>query len=199
MQDQGKTLRITAPPEADQTLAVTPARVIERMRWGAHERIGRSLEALDEVIYLRDRERYVNRIREEIRGLGDACALLDVIGWITGEQPLGLQQLELTLPTGQDEARDARTGRQLAATIRALRRSQGVAIEALALQAGVHPTYLSQIERNISNPSYTKLCNVARALKIPVSELARSAEAVGRLQTRLERSPAKGRPPHDTV
>ncbi len=40
----------------------------------------------------------------------------------------------------------------------------------------MHPTYLSAIERGIRNPSWTKLCDLAQALRIPLYALARAAE-----------------------
>jgi transcriptional regulator with XRE-family HTH domain len=58
-----------------------------------------------------------------------------------------------------------------------LRLARRLSIEGLAFEAGVHPTYLSAIERGLSNPSWAKLCSVADALDITVSALARVAEA----------------------
>ncbi len=41
----------------------------------------------------------------------------------------------------------------------------------------MHPTYLGVIERGRGNPTWDKLSDVAEALEIPVSTLAREAEA----------------------
>ncbi len=41
----------------------------------------------------------------------------------------------------------------------------------------MHPTYLSSIERGLRNPTWTKLCDLAEALGITISALARVAEA----------------------
>lgn len=40
----------------------------------------------------------------------------------------------------------------------------------------MHPTYLGGIERGRRNPSWDKLSDLAEALEIPVSTLAREAE-----------------------
>ncbi len=68
------------------------------------------------------------------------------------------------------------TRAELGKAVRALRQERGLSIEALAEQASMHPTYLSGIERGRNNPSWDKLCDLARALDTPLSELARSAE-----------------------
>lgn len=47
----------------------------------------------------------------------------------------------------------------------------------------MHPTYLSAIERGRSNPSWDKLSDLAEALEIPVSTLAREAEGYRIRQT----------------
>jgi hypothetical protein len=51
----------------------------------------------------------------------------------------------------------APSARQLGRAIRGLRRTRGFTIEALAFAAGLHPTYLSGIERGERNPSWAKL------------------------------------------
>ncbi len=52
-----------------------------------------------------------------------------------------------------------------------------MSIEALGGLAEIHPTYVSSIERGLSNPTWDKLCNVADALDIRISALAKVAEA----------------------
>jgi transcriptional regulator with XRE-family HTH domain len=49
-------------------------------------------------------------------------------------------------------------------------------MEALAGEAGMHPTYLGIIERGRGNPTWDKLSDLAEALEVPVSTLAREAE-----------------------
>jgi transcriptional regulator with XRE-family HTH domain len=64
----------------------------------------------------------------------------------------------------------------LGCAIRRLRRTRRVTIEALAFAANMHPIYLSGIERGERNPTWEKITNLARALKVPVSQLAHEAE-----------------------
>jgi transcriptional regulator with XRE-family HTH domain len=158
--------------------------VIECVRRDAYERVGRSLEAAEDVVFLSHREQHAPQMRDELRRVNDARTLLDVIGWSPSEQPLGAW-LDLATRDEPDTTPDVRASRQLASTIRALRRSHGVSIEALALKAGIHPTYLSQIERNERNPSYKKVFSLAQALNLPASGLVRRAEATARLRQAL--------------
>jgi transcriptional regulator with XRE-family HTH domain len=69
------------------------------------------------------------------------------------------------------------TNAQLGRAVRWLRDARRVSLEALAGEAGMHPTYLSAIERGYRNPTWAKLCGLARALDITISQLARVAEA----------------------
>jgi transcriptional regulator with XRE-family HTH domain len=59
--------------------------------------------------------------------------------------------------------------------IRSLRKRRKITIEALALDAGMHPTYLSGIERGERNPSWGKLCDLADTLGIPAATIADAA------------------------
>jgi transcriptional regulator with XRE-family HTH domain len=67
-------------------------------------------------------------------------------------------------------------GAELGVVIRARRRARRQSIEALAREAGMHPTYLGVIERGRGNPTWDKLSDLAEALEVPVSTLAREAE-----------------------
>jgi transcriptional regulator with XRE-family HTH domain len=60
--------------------------------------------------------------------------------------------------------------------IRRLRRARRLTIEDLAGEAGMHPTYLSAIERGLRNPSWKKLADLAEALEVSVSTIILSAE-----------------------
>jgi transcriptional regulator with XRE-family HTH domain len=62
-----------------------------------------------------------------------------------------------------------------------------VSIEALALAADIHPTYLSSIERGRRNPSWRVLSDLASALEIPVADLARRVERAERVREGFER------------
>lgn len=66
---------------------------------------------------------------------------------------------------------------QLGGGVRRLRLARRLSIEALAGEAGMHPTYLSSIERGLRNPTWDKVCGLAKAFGITVSQLARIAEA----------------------
>jgi transcriptional regulator with XRE-family HTH domain len=71
----------------------------------------------------------------------------------------------------------APTNVQLGKGVRRLRLARRLTIETLAGEARMHPTYLSAIERGLRNPTWTKLCQLAEALDITISTLARIAEA----------------------
>lgn len=57
-----------------------------------------------------------------------------------------------------------------------LRRQQGLTQEELAERAGVHWTYVSQLERGIKSPSLATIAALAESLKLPPHELLRAAE-----------------------
>ncbi len=61
----------------------------------------------------------------------------------------------------------------LGETVRARRKKLGLSQEELAHQAGVHPTYLSAIERGERNPALENLCAISNALGVPLAELLR--------------------------
>lgn len=65
---------------------------------------------------------------------------------------------------------------ELGAAIRRLRTERELSVEKLAAAAGIHWTYLSGIERGIRNPTWKVLGSLARALGVPISEIARRAE-----------------------
>jgi transcriptional regulator with XRE-family HTH domain len=66
---------------------------------------------------------------------------------------------------------------QLGRGVRRLREARRLSIEALAGEAEMHPTYLSTIERGLSNPTWEKVCDLAEAFGITVCQLAHVAEA----------------------
>ena len=68
------------------------------------------------------------------------------------------------------------TNAALGRAIRRLRKQRKLSIEALALEADMHPTYLSGIERGKRNPTWSKLCGLAEALGISVSAVAAESE-----------------------
>jgi transcriptional regulator with XRE-family HTH domain len=63
----------------------------------------------------------------------------------------------------------------LAINTKALREARGLSQEALALEAEVDRTYVSQIERGVCNPSLRVLFQIANTLKVQVAELLHPA------------------------
>jgi transcriptional regulator with XRE-family HTH domain len=90
--------------------------------------------------------------------------------------PPGLAVADVQRRDAHQRARNAELGWAL----RRIRRAQRLSIEELALAAGMHPTYLSGIERGVRNPTWGKLSSLAAALDLPVSVIARDAETIAR-------------------
>ena len=67
---------------------------------------------------------------------------------------------------------NARLGR----VISKLRQERGVSQELFAELAGVHRTYVSQLERGIKSPTLAVLSKIASALELKASELIRLTE-----------------------
>lgn len=59
----------------------------------------------------------------------------------------------------------------LAGNVKALRLAQAMSQEELAFQAGLDRTYISQIERGISNPSVLVLVKLSSILGVELPEL----------------------------
>jgi transcriptional regulator with XRE-family HTH domain len=60
---------------------------------------------------------------------------------------------------------------RLAANLRRLRQSKGWSQEEFAHQAGLHRTYVSDLERGARNPTITVVDKLAVALGVPVGAL----------------------------
>jgi transcriptional regulator with XRE-family HTH domain len=71
--------------------------------------------------------------------------------------------------THPDELRDV-----LARNVRLLRAERGVSQEALAHEAGMNRTYVSDIERGTRNVSIDNLSRLAKALGVPVWSLLKN-------------------------
>jgi len=56
------------------------------------------------------------------------------------------------------------------------REELGISQEELAHRAGLHRTYISDIERGARNPSLKTLSRLSEALELPTSELVRRGE-----------------------
>lgn len=64
-----------------------------------------------------------------------------------------------------------RCKKRLAAEVLKRRKEKNISQEQLALEADVDRTYISQLEREIANPSLQILCRVAQVLQCNVSDL----------------------------
>jgi transcriptional regulator with XRE-family HTH domain len=68
------------------------------------------------------------------------------------------------------------TGVDLGRALRRLRRARGLRVGELAWMADLDPRDLSLLERGRADPTWFKLCDLAGALGVPVSTIARDAE-----------------------
>ena len=57
-----------------------------------------------------------------------------------------------------------------------LRGKIGISQEELGVRAGVHRTYISQIERGIQSPTLSVMLKLARALGMPAAKLVAAVE-----------------------
>ncbi len=62
-------------------------------------------------------------------------------------------------------------GRRLAERVRALRRQKGWSQEELAHRAGLHRTFISQVERAAKNTTIASTEKIARALEVRMGDL----------------------------
>ena len=62
----------------------------------------------------------------------------------------------------------------MARNVRLLRAERGLSQEALAYEAGINRTYLSDIERGTRNVSIDNLSRLAKALDVPVWSLLKN-------------------------
>jgi len=72
--------------------------------------------------------------------------------------------------------RSARPQPAVGAAIRQLRERQGLTQEALAAEAGTTLSTLSVIERGLANPTWATVRDIAAALGVSISELAKLSE-----------------------
>jgi transcriptional regulator with XRE-family HTH domain len=89
------------------------------------------------------------------------------------------------------------TNADLGQAIRRLRWDRELSIECLALDADMHPTYLSGIERGRRNPTWEKITSLARTLGVPIAVLAQSAEQEAEVARAVQETRARlseGRP-----
>ncbi len=65
---------------------------------------------------------------------------------------------------------------RLGRAIRAIRARQGLTQEQVSAVAGLHPTYVSDIERGARNPSWEAITRLATGMGVTTSEIARAYE-----------------------
>jgi transcriptional regulator with XRE-family HTH domain len=65
---------------------------------------------------------------------------------------------------------------ELGVAVREIRKRGGMSQEELAHASGLHPTYISGIERGLRNPSWGSITRLCEALGVRVSELVELAE-----------------------
>jgi two-component system response regulator len=68
---------------------------------------------------------------------------------------------------------------QLGAVVRAHRQRLGISQEELAWRAGLHRSYIADIERGARNLTLRSMTNLAKALEISLASLARQADGPG--------------------
>ena len=81
--------------------------------------------------------------------------------------------------------------RTLGADLRALRRARGLTLQAMAARLGRSVGWLSQVERDKSDPSISDLRHIATALEVPMSLLFGHASAPAHEQGYVVRAGAR--------
>jgi transcriptional regulator with XRE-family HTH domain len=79
------------------------------------------------------------------------------------------------------------TDLQLGSRIRALRQARRLTLRALASRAGVTESFLSQVERDVTNPSIASVQRIARGLDLSVGQLFADEPTTGRVVRREAR------------
>jgi transcriptional regulator with XRE-family HTH domain len=77
---------------------------------------------------------------------------------------------------GSAVAVKAPTNAELGLAVREVRQERGLSQEALAHASGLHPTYISGIERGLRNPTWNSIARLCQALDVRVSRLAELSE-----------------------
>lgn len=65
-------------------------------------------------------------------------------------------------------SRQARIGK----AVKAVRTAQGLTQEDLAAKADLHPTYISDVERGVRNPSWDVIARLAEGMNVPAGTIA---------------------------
>jgi DNA-binding XRE family transcriptional regulator len=91
--------------------------------------------------------------------------------------PRGAVVSDRDTPHRRPEGYEAVVLRTLGTTLRHYRKQQGLSQQALATKAGLHYTYVSEIELGQRNVSVLSLLRLATALHLPLSALLLPLEA----------------------
>lgn len=73
------------------------------------------------------------------------------------------------------DSRQARLGK----AIKTVRTAQGLTQEDLAAKADLHPTYISDVERGVRNPSWDVIARIAEGMGLPVARIAAEYDKSG--------------------
>jgi transcriptional regulator with XRE-family HTH domain len=79
---------------------------------------------------------------------------------------------------------------KLGQALRTARRGRGLTQEQVSAASGLHPTYISDIERGIRNPGWQAITQLATGIGVSLQEIAREYERLG---TRPAISTTQGR------
>jgi transcriptional regulator with XRE-family HTH domain len=60
--------------------------------------------------------------------------------------------------------------------VRVRRTAAGISQEKLAERSGLHPTYISMVERGVRNPTLDAASRIAKALKVSLPQLIEEAQ-----------------------
>src|SRR6266568_1811848 len=74
-------------------------------------------------------------------------------------------------PGGVQVQKDTASEPDLGATIRRLRESRQLSLKEVAMRSDLTPSFLSQVERNLTSPSVASLRKVAQAFGVPLTAL----------------------------
>jgi transcriptional regulator with XRE-family HTH domain len=64
--------------------------------------------------------------------------------------------------------------RRLGRAVKAVRISRGLTQEQVSAASGLHPTYISDIERGARNPSWEAITRLAEGIGVTVEEIGRT-------------------------
>ena len=71
----------------------------------------------------------------------------------------------------------ASTQKRLGRAIKRIRVERGLTQEQVSAASGLHPTYISDIERGARNPSWEAISRLADGIGVPTAEIAREYDA----------------------